>query len=172
MEGEAMSGGVEIEISRKPMTIDEVSSVAEGSPVRLSGEVVELILHSRRVLDEAIERGDAIYGATTGLGHARNHQLSAGEMELIQATYAEMHVGAMGGLLPVDRVRAAMVVRLNGFARGGSGISLPVAEALAAFLNHGIHPLIPEHGSVGAGDLSQLAVLARALIGRGQVEMA
>ncbi len=166
-----MMARADIRISREPMTLTEVEAVAQGARVVLSDEVIDLIAQSRQVLDEAIERGDLIYGATTGLGHARNHRLPDGEMGLIQPAYAEMHVGAMGEPLPAPRVRAAMIVRLNGFARGGSGISLPAAQALAALLNHGIHPLIPSHGSVGAGDLSQLAVLARALIGRGDVEM-
>lgn len=166
-----MEEKAEVQITREPMTVAEVDAVAHGATVTLDEEVIELIIQSREVLDEAIERGDLIYGATTGLGHARNQRLADEERDLIQPAYAEMHVGAMGDPLPTPRVRAAMVVRLSGFARGGAGISLPVAQALTALLNHGIHPLIPEHGSVGAGDLSQLAELARALLGRGEVEM-
>ena len=37
-------------------------------------------------------------------------------------------------------------------------------------LNGGIHPLIPRTGSVGSGDLGQLAYLGRAMLGMGQVE--
>jgi histidine ammonia-lyase len=43
-------------------------------------------------------------------------------------------------------------------------------ELLIQFFNNKIYPIIPEHGSVGAsGDLVQLAHLALALIGEGEV---
>jgi histidine ammonia-lyase len=81
-----------------------------------------------------------------------------------------MHLGAIGEPLSTEVVRAGMVVRLNGFARGGAGVSLAVARTLEAMLNHGIHPIIPRSGSVGSGDLGQLALVGRAMLGRGEVE--
>jgi histidine ammonia-lyase len=45
-------------------------------------------------------------------------------------------------------------------------------DQLLAFLEKGIHPIVPGQGSVGAsGDLAPLAHLALPLIGRGQVEL-
>jgi histidine ammonia-lyase len=61
-----------------------------------------------------------------------------------------------------------MAVRLNGIARGGSGTSVAAAEALVALLNHGVHPRVPSTGSVGAGDLGQLASIALVAVGQGQ----
>ncbi|MBJ81035.1 MAG: histidine ammonia-lyase, partial [Myxococcales bacterium] len=53
-----------------------------------------------------------------------------------------------------------------------SGARLELVEALLALLNQGVHPVIPEKGSVGAsGDLAPLAHLALTLIGQGEAEL-
>lgn len=159
-----------IRISTTPMTLDEAVSVASGAPVELTPEAEDLITRSRGIVDAAIERGDAIYGVTTGVGHARNESLPTDALDAMQPILLEMHLGALGDPMPTDLVRAGMVVRLNGVARGGAGVSPEVAATVAALLNHHIHPIIPRFGSVGAGDLGQLALLGRTLLGKGEVE--
>ena len=163
-------GSPTVEISRDDLTLDEVLLVADGAEVGLTEDVVELIGRSRGVVDAAIERGDAIYGVTTGVGHARDHRLPDEALAAAQPFLVEMHLGALGPPLPTSLVRAGMVVRLNGFARGGAGVSMEVVETLKAMLNREIHPVIPRYGSVGSGDLGQLALLGRAMLGRGEVE--
>ena len=43
-----------------------------------------------------------------------------------------------------------MLIRANTLARGYSGIRLQTLETVLEFLNRGIHPIIPEKGSLGA----------------------
>ncbi|HEX6221525.1 MAG TPA: aromatic amino acid ammonia-lyase, partial [Acidimicrobiia bacterium] len=169
MRGTPIDGG-HITITSDPMTLDEVLAVARGGRVELTTGALDTIKRSRDIVDAAIERGDAIYGVTTGVGHARNERLPVEALDAAQPMLVEMHLGAMGEPLPTELVRSGMVVRLNGFARGGAGVSLDVAGALEAMLNNHIHPIIPRSGSVGSGDLGQLALLGRALLGRGDVE--
>src|SRR5437867_9232189 len=62
-----------------------------------------------------------------------------------------------------------MVLRGNVLALGLSGIRYEVIELLCQMLNRGVHPVVPEKGSVGAsGDLAPLAHLALSLIGEGE----
>src|SRR5918999_4726087 len=66
-----------------------------------------------------------------------------------------------------------LLLRANTLALGHSGARPVVAERLLDFLRLGLHPGVPEQGSVGAsGDLAPLAHLALPLIGRGEVEQA
>ncbi len=65
---------------------------------------------------------------------------------------------------------AALAVRLNGIARGGSGAGVAVAQILAAMLNAGVHPVVPETASVGAADVAQMAGMAQVAIGKGRAE--
>jgi histidine ammonia-lyase len=159
-------------ISTANMTLEEVVAVSDGAEVHLADDALAVIADSRRVIDEAIARGDAIYGVTTGVGHARDERLPADALRAMQPVLIEMHVGGMGDPLAPDRVRAGLVARLNGIARGGAGASLELAQGIAALLNHRIHPVIPDRGSVGAGDLGQLALVGRVLLGRSEVEVA
>lgn len=164
-------GTRDVRIAASPLPLEDVAAVAAGARVSLTSEAVARITASRAVVDEAIGRGEAIYGVTTGVGHARDEALPPDALRELQPILVEMHVGGYGALLPPERVRAAMAVRLNGFVRGGAGASLPVVELLTCLLNHGIHPVMPAIASVGAGDLAQLASVGRALLGRGGVEV-
>jgi histidine ammonia-lyase len=160
-----------VRITTAATTLGEVVDLAEGALVELGDDAVGLIAESRRTVDEAIARGEAIYGVTTSVGHARDERLEPAALRALQPVLLEMHVGALGSPLVAARVRAGMAVRLCGFARGGAGVSLAVALGVADLLNHRIHPVIPSRGSVGSGDLGQLALVGRVLLGRGQVEV-
>jgi histidine ammonia-lyase len=63
-----------------------------------------------------------------------------------------------------------MLARLNCLMKGYSGASVETVKLLVEFINRGIHPVIPQQGSLGAsGDLSPLSHIALALIGGGNV---
>jgi histidine ammonia-lyase len=65
-----------------------------------------------------------------------------------------------------------MAVRAFSLAQSRSAVRPVVVETLLAYLNAGIHPIVPEVGSVGAsGDLVELAHVALALIGEGDVDV-
>lgn len=155
-------------ISREPMSLDELVSIARGAAVRLSSESVDRIAASRAVVDRALHGEELVYGLNTGLGHARNERLPDELLRRLQPAMVVMHDGSMGDPLPTEVVRAAMAVRLNGIARGGSGATLATAETLEAMLNAGVHPIVPAIASVGAADLGHMAAIAMVAIGSGR----
>jgi histidine ammonia-lyase len=63
-----------------------------------------------------------------------------------------------------------MAVRLAGVVRGGSGMSPEVARTYVAMLEAGVHPIVPEVGSVGAADLMHMTAIAMVMIGEGVAE--
>jgi histidine ammonia-lyase len=82
---------------------------------------------------------------------------------------------AVGAGQPYDQphTRAIMLIRANTLARGHSGIRPETLDLLLGMINAGVHPLIPEKGSLGAsGDLAPLAHMALPLIGEGEAEYA
>ena len=82
------------------------------------------------------------------------------------------HAAGVGEPFPREVVRAMLLLRANTLALGHSGCRPVVVDRLLAFLELGLHPVVPAQGSVGAsGDLAPLAHLALPLIGRGQVEL-
>jgi histidine ammonia-lyase len=65
-----------------------------------------------------------------------------------------------------------LLLRANTLALGHSGCRPLLVDRLLAFLELGVHPVVPGQGSVRAsGDLAPLAHLALPLIGRGRVEL-
>jgi histidine ammonia-lyase len=154
-----------VTITEAPMAIEDLQAIVRGAHVELGLQARARITASRDVVERALASGEPVYGLTTGVGHGKDTRLPDEELRRHQETLLLTHAGGIGDALPVEVVRAAMAVRLNGIARGGSGASLPVAELLAAMLNAGVHPILPERGSVGAGDLSQMATIGLVAIG-------
>ena len=62
-----------------------------------------------------------------------------------------------------------LCIRINTLLRGHSGIRVQTLREMAAMLNAGIVPVVPQLGSVGAsGDLAPLSHLAIVLLGGGE----
>ncbi|MFT4704997.1 MAG: histidine ammonia-lyase [Bradymonadia bacterium] len=115
--------------------------------------------------------GDAIYGVTTGFGSNSDTAIASDDAERMQENLIKSHACGVGAPLPTAVVRGMMLLRIAALVHGHSGIQLATLELLAELLNLGIHPVVPEHGSVGAsGDLCPLAHMALALLGLGEVE--
>ena len=159
-----------VTLSHAPMSVDELMAVAGGAELRLSPEARSRITGSREVVDAALDAGRPVYGLNTGLGHMKDVALPRDELRRIQEALVSGHAGGVGPRLPTQIIRAAMAARVNGMARGGSGASVDAVETLIAMLNRGVHPIASATGSVGAGDLPQMAAIASVAIGRGQAE--
>ena len=79
------------------------------------------------------------------------------------------HAVCVGEPFAADVVRAMLCIRINTLMRGHSGIRVETLQALAAMLNAGVVPVVPQLGSVGAsGDLAPLSHLAIVLLGGGE----
>ena len=111
-----------------------------------------------------------IYGINTGFGPMAQWRVEDSHLRELQYNIIRSHSTGMGEALSDDFVRASMIARVGSFAQGKSGVHPELVELLTEFINRGICPYIPKHGSVGAsGDLVQLAHMALCLIGEGKV---
>jgi histidine ammonia-lyase len=154
------------------LSITDVVAVArdQAAAVRLDPDALVTLGKSRARVDQAIARGQTIYGINTGFGKLANVRIAADQLDRLQVNLIRSHAAGVGDLLPVDVVRAAMLLRANVLLRPTSGVRPALVEALVALLNAGIAPVVPEQGSVGAsGDLAPLSHIAMALIGEGEV---
>lgn len=115
-------------------------------------------------------RDKVIYGINTGFGPMAQWRIEESHLKELQYNIIRSHSTGAGNPLPVVYVRAAMLARLMTFLQARSGVNIQVCDLLVEFLNREIYPVVPQHGSVGAsGDLVQLAHIALALIGEGEV---
>src|SRR4029078_53163 len=92
----------------------------------------------------------AVYGVNTGFGFLADVRISAAEVRALQRNLIRSHAAGVGAPLPQPVVRARMMLRAEGLARGHSGVRSQVCRLLCEMLNHGVHPMVPSKGSVGA----------------------
>lgn len=159
-------------INGRDLTVEEVIRVCRGyEKVEIAPEAKEAVIKARNYIEKKLEEGAVIYGLTTGFGKFANVVISREEAEQLQKNLIISHTCAMGQPYETKYVRAAMLLRCNALSRGNSGIRLETIQTMIDMLNAGIHPVIPEKGSLGAsGDLAPLSHIALALIGLGEVE--
>src|SRR6266478_8759719 len=159
-----------MELNGQKLTLADIAAVA------LSGQAVEIstlarprILASRKLVEEIIARDAAVYGVSTGFGKLSDVRIPRDALGELQLNLVRSHACGIGPLLSEPEVRAMMLLRANVLTLGFSGVRSEIIEMLCEMLNRGVHPVIPEKGSVGAsGDLAPLAHLALGLIGEGE----
>lgn len=164
-----------IVIDGESLTFQHVAAVAYGGPssprVVLSDSAKEKVDRCAAAVDTLLERGDIAYGITTGFGAFKDKIISRDQVEQLQRNIVLSHSVGVGKPFDTATVRAIMLIRANTLARGYSGIRLETLDLILECLNRGVHPVIPEKGSLGAsGDLAPLAHFACVLIGEGEAE--
>ncbi len=118
------------------------------------------------------DRGKPIYGFNTGVGVLKDRQVPGEKLDDFQKHYIDTHCVGVGRPFDQETVRAAILVRANSLASGHSGVRPELVHALLQLLNSGIHPAVPEVGSLGAsGDLAQLAHVGAVLTGEPEAQI-
>jgi histidine ammonia-lyase len=150
------------------LAINDVVAVARGASVSLHPDAIGRLREGRRMLDELDRDGHAIYGVTTGVGKLKDTVIPPDERRRLQRNLVLSHAAGVGRPLDPPETRSVLLLLAASLARGYSGARPILVERLVACLNRGVHPVIPERGSVGAsGDLAPLAHVAACLIGEG-----
>jgi histidine ammonia-lyase len=162
-----------IELTGTDLRLEDVQAVAyDSAQPSLSGGARERMLASRAVIDELVTNDDVVYGVTTGFGDLASRTIAHDDTRRLQENLLLSHSVGVGEGHSREEVRAILLLRANALAHGFSGCRPIVVERLLDFLRLGVHPVVPEQGSVGAsGDLAPLAHLALPLIGRGRAEV-
>jgi histidine ammonia-lyase len=156
------------------LTLENVARVARGeiADVKLSDSARSNLVAARDLVERRVASGERVYGVTTGFGRLAEVVIPPRERVRLQRNVIVSHAAGTGAPLDREATRALMVLRANTLAHGHSGCTIRCVELLLDALREGIHPVVPEFGSVGAsGDLVPLAHVALALLGEGEVEM-
>ena len=159
-----------IEIAGNELTLSQLYDVAlREREVKLAPEARIRMKASRAVVERLIESDAVAYGINTGFGKLANVRIPHDQIRQLQVNLVRSHACGVGAPLSEAETRAMILLRANTLAKGFSGVRAVVVETLCAMLAHGVHPVIPAQGSVGAsGDLAPLAHLAQVTIGEGE----
>jgi histidine ammonia-lyase len=162
-----------VTLTGRDLTLEQVEAVARrGAGARLDPGARTRMAASRATVVELVERADPVYGVTTGFGDLVTRRIDPADARRLQENLLISHAVGVGPSLDRESVRAMLLLRANTLALGYSGCRPEIVERLLDMLRLGVHPVVPEQGSVGAsGDLAPLAHLALPLLGRGQAEL-
>jgi len=162
-----------VELRAGSLTLATLRKIHEQPTVlRLSAHDRGRIAAAGALVAKIVAAGDAAYGINTGFGLLAQTRIAPDQLELLQRNLLLSHAAGVGDALPDAVVRLILALKVNALARGYSGITMGLIDALLALLEHEVYPVIPAQGSVGAsGDLAPLAHLSTVLIGIGQVRV-
>lgn len=164
-----------LEIDGFTLTAQQVVDVARnGAKVALAASSREALKQSRDYIEATWMHDDAplMYSFNTGVGLLKDTRVKVEHIELFQTQLIKAHAAGMGEPFSEEVSRATMLLRANAFASNYSAPRVEVVDRLLAFVNAGIHPVMPQKGSVGAsGDLAPLAYLAAAIAGFDEAEV-
>jgi histidine ammonia-lyase len=169
----ARGPGDPVVLTGADLSIGDVEAVARhGAHAALDVHARARMVEANEVIEALVDRGEVVYGVTTGFGDLASTTVPREDVARLQENLLASHAAGVGDAYPRDVVRAMLLLRANTLALGHSGCRPLLVDRICRFLELGIHPVVPEHGSVGAsGDLAPLAHLALPLIGRGHVEL-
>jgi histidine ammonia-lyase len=158
------------------LTAAQVVSVARAPhlQVALADSSRSALKQSRDYIESTWMHDEApmMYSFNTGVGLLKDTRIKVEHIELFQTQLIRAHSAGIGEPFSEEVSRATMLLRANAFASNYSAPRVEVVDRLLAFINAGIHPIMPQKGSVGAsGDLAPLAYLAAAIAGFDEAEV-
>lgn len=180
LDGTSLSVADLVRVARDPRVRVEIAPEALDRVLR-SCVLLEDITRRYREEYAKLRRGEEAhpvldYGITTGFGEFKNIPIPPEQLEELQRNILLSHAVGVGetaddlhpsNVFEPEVVRAALVIRLNAFLRGHSGIRPEMVRVVQAMVNRGVVPLVPIRGSVGSsGDLCPLSHLFVVLLGR------
>jgi histidine ammonia-lyase len=128
---------------------------------------------SAATVEAVVASGEVVYGINTGFGKLATTTIPNDKLRDLQRALVLSHAAGVGPLLDDATVGLIMALKVNGLARGYSGIRAEVVEALLKLHGAGGRPCVPSKGSVGAsGDLAPLAHVSAVLMGEGRARLA
>ncbi|MEM7544008.1 MAG: histidine ammonia-lyase [Pseudomonadota bacterium] len=140
-----------------------------GAPVTLHEDAKPRCEAAAALVQRAAAGDEAIYGVNTGFGKLASVKIASADTRTLQRNLILSHCCGVGEALDIPTTRLMMALKLMSLGRGASGVAWTTITLLQDMLAHGVTPVIPAQGSVGAsGDLAPLAHMAATLLGEGK----
>lgn len=158
-----------VSIDGENLTLEQAQEVAFAkASVKIHPKAITKINECRKYVEKIVDTEKTVYGINTGFGKLCRETISKKDIEKLQENLILSHALSVGPVFSEEEVRAIMLLRANVLAKGYSGVRLELIQTLVDMINKGVHPMIPEKGSVGAsGDLAPLAFIALVMMGEG-----
>jgi histidine ammonia-lyase len=159
-----------IKIDGVTLTVEKVISVSRNdNNIEVSPEIVNKVSSNWQAIEQMLERGDVMYGLNTGIGGFGNVKISRDKAGELSTRMLRAHASGYGNIVEKELAKAALLLRLNVFAKGYSGVRPILFNTFIQMVNRGVTPIFYEKGSVGtSGDLAPLSQMGLVVIGEGK----
>ncbi|BBF71633.1 histidine ammonia-lyase [Sphingomonas bisphenolicum] len=153
-------------------SLSQWRAIYRGAMPYIDAASAPAIAASALAVERILARHQPVYGINTGFGKLASVRIGDGDLATLQRNIVLSHAAGTGEPSPVPIIRLMMALKLVSLAQGASGVKPETVAMLEALLQHGLTPVVPSQGSVGAsGDLAPLAHMAAAMIGVGEIDV-
>jgi histidine ammonia-lyase len=159
-----------IKLSGYDLTYEQIKKISmHGEKVEISKEGLERLKAAREIVITLEKKEQSVYGLNTGVGWNKDRKVNGEFYDKYNKSLLRSHMIGIDPECTIQEIRAIILIRLNGFLCGHTGVSIEVAQYYEAFFNKGIHPIIKKRASVSVADIGTLSAIGLALIGEGEV---
>lgn len=151
-------------------TLADWRTIFRSGGCRLDPAALPGVVRAAEAVAAIVARHEPVYGINTGFGRLATVRIADADLAQLQRNIVLSHAAGVGEPMPVPVARLMMALKLAGLGQGASGVRPETMAMLEALLEHGLTPVIPSQGSVGAsGDLAPLAHMTAAMLGVGHI---
>ena len=105
------------------LKIENVISVCRNNAtVLVPNDIIRKVSDNWDAIAEMLARGDVMYGLNTGIGGFGNVVISKGKAGELSTRMLRAHASGYGDPVEQEIAKAALLLRLNVFAKGYSGV--------------------------------------------------
>ena len=159
-----------ISLSPGHTTLADWRAIYRGAGAEMDGSCWPRVEASAAAVARIVASGEPVYGVNTGFGKLASVRIAKNDLAALQRNIVLSHAAGVGEPMPAPVTRLMMALKLASLAQGVSGVGRRTLELLQDMLRHGVLPVVPCQGSVGAsGDLAPLAHMAATMLGEGEV---
>ncbi|MDQ2805974.1 MAG: histidine ammonia-lyase [Chloroflexota bacterium] len=158
----------------QPLTPAALATLARSTAptaLQLHPSAAARVDHAAAIVDDIVASGRVVYGINTGFGAFKDRVIAPSALAQLQVNLIASQTVNVGPPMSREETRALMIARAQTLALGYSGLRQSTLQLLLDMINQGVHPVVPQQGSVGAsGDLAPLSQVAYAMQGGGLAE--
>lgn len=160
----------EITLTGDQLTIEQVVAVCRyNAKVVAPKGVYDRIQENWNAIAQMLAEGQIMYGLNTGIGGFGNVKIGKDKAAELSIRMLKAHSAGYGEPVPVEIAKAAILLRVNVFAKGYSGVRPILFQTMLEMVNRNVVSVIYQKGSVGtSGDLAPLSQMGLLIIGEGQ----
>ena len=109
-----MTASGEVSIDGGALTIADVERAARGrARLVLAAAAREKLAASRGALEQALGKGEVLYGVNTGFGSLAQQRIDDDRLRAVQRNLVLSHASGVGEPLPPDVTRAMLILLLE-----------------------------------------------------------